>query len=361
MDRQENSVLSSHLQKSIKRRHFLKVTTLGISGITLGTAFGVALPESVFANSGHRRPNDTVPFYRLFKGATGDHFYTTDKNEADNAVKNFGYAYEGIACYVYSYAANDTTSLYRLYRPSTQHHFYTTSKAEADNAVQNYGYTLEGVACYVYPTSGEAPPNDSVKLYRLYNGKVDDHFYTTNKAEADNAVSKYGYKLEGIACYVYATDSQPYGVNKANLYRLYRPSTQHHFYTTSKAEADNAVNKYGYKLEGIACLVYPSNEKYINDTIAFYRLYSPSKDDHFYTTNKAEADYAVQHYGYNYEGIAGYVYATNDYPSNTEPLYRLYKPATSDHFYTTNKAEADYAVQHYGYNSEGIACYVFSA
>ncbi|GAC1681047.1 MAG: hypothetical protein PVS3B3_00500 [Ktedonobacteraceae bacterium] len=203
MEQQEISVPSNG-QSNMKRRHFLKVTTFGISSIALGSAFGIALPESVFANNGgYTRPNDAVPFYRLYKGATGDHFYTTSKDEARNAVNRYGYKSEGIACYVYSFAKDDTTPLIRLYRPSTQHHFYTTSESEAENAVKKYGYTREGTACYVYPTQGEEAPKDSVALYRLYKSGNDDHFYTTSSDEANNAVSKYGYTSEGIACYVY--------------------------------------------------------------------------------------------------------------------------------------------------------------
>lgn len=39
-----------------------------------------------------------------------------------------------------------------------------------------------------------------VPLYRLLAGS--DHFYTTSETERDNAVSQYGYHIEGIACYV---------------------------------------------------------------------------------------------------------------------------------------------------------------
>lgn len=40
----------------------------------------------------------TAPLYRL--QGHGDHFYTTSAEERDNAVSQYGYAYEGIACYV---------------------------------------------------------------------------------------------------------------------------------------------------------------------------------------------------------------------------------------------------------------------
>ena len=39
-----------------------------------------------------------VPLYRL--QGHGDHFYTTSADERDNAVSQYGYANEGIACYV---------------------------------------------------------------------------------------------------------------------------------------------------------------------------------------------------------------------------------------------------------------------
>ncbi len=38
------------------------------------------------------------------------------------------------------------------------------------------------------------------------------------------------------------------------------------------------------------------------------------------------------------------------------PLYRL--QGHGDHFYTASATERDNAVSHYGYESEGIACYV---
>ncbi len=37
-------------------------------------------------------------------------------------------------------------------------HFYTTSAAERDNAIAEYGYASEGVACYVYATAEPVPP-----------------------------------------------------------------------------------------------------------------------------------------------------------------------------------------------------------
>ncbi len=42
------------------------------------------------------------------------------------------------------------------------------------------------------------------------------------------------------------------------------------------------------------------------------------------------------------------------------PLYRVYAPASDDHFYTTSLAERDNAIAMYGYQDQGITGYVFT-
>ncbi len=49
--------------------------------------------------------------------------------------------------------------LYRLRNNSE--HFYTTDPVERDNAVSQYGYVAEGIACYVL--SSPDPPDDQVR------------------------------------------------------------------------------------------------------------------------------------------------------------------------------------------------------
>ena len=48
-------------------------------------------------------PSDKlVALLRLFNKDTGDHFYTTHGDEADNAIKHLGYVFEGVEGYVYA-------------------------------------------------------------------------------------------------------------------------------------------------------------------------------------------------------------------------------------------------------------------
>ena len=82
-----------------------------------------------------------------------------------------------------------------------------------------------------------------------------------------------------------------------------------------------------------------------------------SVGDHFYTTDAVERDSATPNSGYQYEGIAGYVFDTQT--AGTVPFYRLFNPDTGDHFYTIDAVERDNAMTQNTYQDEGIAGYVF--
>jgi hypothetical protein len=280
--------------------------------------------------------------------ATGDHFYTTSTTERNNAIETYGYADEGIACYVYRTpapaGADDPVPFYRLYARWDGDHFYTTSQAEADQAVQG-GYSSEGIACPIH----NAPGANRVPFYRLYASWNGDHFYTTSAGERDHAITG-GYSSEGIAGYVYPAA----GAGLRALYRCYARWNGDHFYTTSQAERDSAVAG-GYTNEGIAC--YVPVDLAATARLPLYRLYAPWSGDHFYTTNATERGSAIQG-GYIGEGIACYV--PSGAVAGSTPLYRLYAPWNGDHFYTTGPGERDSAVAG-GYTYEGVACQVFAA
>lgn len=93
-------------------------------------------------------------------------------------------------------------------------HFYTTSTEERDRAISNYGYKGEGTACYVYKTKVRS----SIPFYRLYNRANGDHFYTTSAEERDRVISKYGYRSENITCFVFKNEIK----NSVQLFRLYK-------------------------------------------------------------------------------------------------------------------------------------------
>jgi hypothetical protein len=150
-----------------------------------------------------------VPLYRLYRPASDNHFYTTDFQEAWlNAIKNLGYVNEGITGYVAvspDDCYKDTNPLkpvYRLYKPGAKEdHFYTQNPQEADNAAKNLGYNREGIAFYC--PAARSNCGASVAFQRYWRGT--DHFYTPSLDEGNKNVIPHGGKHEGILCHIWPT------------------------------------------------------------------------------------------------------------------------------------------------------------
>jgi hypothetical protein len=98
--------------------------------------------------------------------------------------------------YVYATGVGSLQPFYRcLLTDGT--HLYTRS-ASCEGAA---GARREGALGYiaVSPTCGSTP------LYRLYSSASGDHFYTTSAAERDNAIARFGYISEGTPGHVWLT------------------------------------------------------------------------------------------------------------------------------------------------------------
>src|SRR6202048_3726650 len=108
-------------------------------------------------------------------------------------------------------------------------HFYTTDATEATRAIQN-GKVLEGIVCYVLQVNPE-PQQPVVPLFRLYKASIDDHFYTSDQAEADRAVQQFGYAFELVACDAFDPNIPPAGTFQ--LHRFFNPQSGEHFYTVN--------------------------------------------------------------------------------------------------------------------------------
>ncbi|KXN82799.1 hypothetical protein AN958_02164 [Leucoagaricus sp. SymC.cos] len=137
----------------------------------------------------------------MSNGVWNDHFYATSSPEIGAAGPG-GFVEELPAGYVFLTQVPGTTPLYRCFFPAPANdHFHTANKAEFDEAVSNGCQPVEPVSgtigfLYSRRVCGAIP------LYRVYNPITMDHFYTSNKAERDTAVSSGGYKSEGIVGYV---------------------------------------------------------------------------------------------------------------------------------------------------------------
>jgi len=144
----------------------------------------------------------------------------------------------------------------KLYRLVNKDYLYLTSQSDVQKAQSQYGYKLEGVAGYVYAPNADGsdtPPVDGTSaVYRWNNGK--EHFYTADKNEKPS-----GYTLEGIQFFAYAQASDlvgasfPKGYGPTAFYRLTNGTI--HFYTGSTQELLSAQRTYKYFVEGAGFFV----------------------------------------------------------------------------------------------------------
>ena len=148
----------------------------------------------------------TVPFYRYWNGR--DHFYTTNIHEIGTAIPGHlgkhGYRSEGTAGRIHDTRVWGSVPLYRYW--NGREHFYTTNHHEIGTTVPGvtgkHGYKSEGIAGYCFPHQKCGRHDARKPLYRAYNHKSRDHFYTTNVHEMARATSPTAYTFEGIACYI---------------------------------------------------------------------------------------------------------------------------------------------------------------
>ncbi|MBW4061660.1 hypothetical protein HJC99_03780 [Candidatus Saccharibacteria bacterium] len=160
----------------------------------LGQSFPGIFETFFGAGSTSAYPTGTI--FRSANPRTGEHFYTSSYAEWMYTVNN-GFRKEGIA---FVDAPSGTTApVMRLVAPNGMH-FYTISQDEANNAVRQYGYRIEGPAFVAEPN----PAAGLMPVYRLRNAHNSDHLFTTSQAEVNSAIASCGYLMDGVAWYTNA-------------------------------------------------------------------------------------------------------------------------------------------------------------
>ncbi|MDZ7611949.1 MAG: hypothetical protein U5L10_04260 [Candidatus Moranbacteria bacterium] len=263
------------------------------------------------------------------------------------------YKYERVAFYPFSSSGSDRVPVYRFWNRKTGDHFYTTKDAEKKKVINNYDpYKYESVAFYGYASA----KNGSKPVYRFYNSKTGDHFYTISESEKNRIISNFpNYDYEGIKFYAYSSKQS----GAAAVYRFWNLKTGDHFYTTSESEKDRIINNLdNYKYENIAFYAYPSSG---SSKKPVYRFNNTYNGDHFYTISKSEEQHVANNLkNYEYEGIKFYAYQSKT--GSAEPVYRFYHTGNGDHFYTISESEKSNIQANYQkYKYEGAAFYAHSS
>ncbi|KAL0959843.1 hypothetical protein HGRIS_011519 [Hohenbuehelia grisea] len=147
-------------------------------------------------------PRRASPFLRAHHFGRADSLYTTDPNEHEWFVSKLGYTNMGFTGHIFNYKEGPYTyPLYRLWNPRLTDHFYTTDDYEAKTYQREYGYINDtrSIAGYVY----KQERCNSVPLYRAYRVASAHHLYTTDYSEWTRAIRHQGYHYEGIVAYVH--------------------------------------------------------------------------------------------------------------------------------------------------------------
>lgn len=150
---------------------------------------------------------------------SGKHLYATDPYEATVAIQHCR-VLEGVAFYVLPFTSDPqppVVPLLRLYKASIDDHCYPSDQSEADQAVEQFGYTFELIACDTFDPNN--PPAGTFRLHRFFNPQSGEHFYTTNPG-ADNLAS---FTEEPSPCFVYDLNQGPAPEGVLPLYLEYTP------------------------------------------------------------------------------------------------------------------------------------------
>ena len=146
--------------------------------------------DTEFGSNTEEETSDTVKMYRLYNPNSGEHFYTSSKEEKNVLIKA-GWTYEGVGWIA---PTESDTPVYRLYNQNAGEHHYTTSKEEMEALVEA-GWTYEGIGWY-------SDDDETVAVYRDYNPNqyANNHNYTVD-ANEHSYLDSIGWTDEGIGWY----------------------------------------------------------------------------------------------------------------------------------------------------------------
>jgi hypothetical protein len=152
------------------------------------------IDELAFAGQPNNMRNQSqqpTPLYRLWQNDAGDHFFTTFAQGKDDAIKQWGFQDQGVACYVFSSSLkgypndmhnienalgvpyNSLVPLHQLYQAGTNHHILAVTDEVKDGVIRQWGFEWKGLEGYVIrPDIGPIPYKEKFlikDLYRLYH------------------------------------------------------------------------------------------------------------------------------------------------------------------------------------------------
>ena len=140
--------------------------------------------------------------FRFFDTKDGGHFYTASVAERDQVIATRpDLVFEGLSFKSLNDASlTGASPVFRFFDTKDGSHFYTISTAERDQVLATRSdLKLEGTAFFEFSSS---QGNNSTAVFRFFDTKDGDHFYTASEAERDNVLAtRPDLAFEGVAFY----------------------------------------------------------------------------------------------------------------------------------------------------------------
>ena len=152
---------------------------------------------------------DRIPVYCFYSAFKRDYFWTAFEDEMNQLLVRFNsgtddYQYQGISGYAEQNPSEHNVPVYRFWNNKTLDHFYTISETEKDQLQKDYNsgkdnYAFEGIAWYV-------PQTSNIPVYRFFDVSNYNHFYISDEQVKESLNQAYldgtgSYRYEGIAWY----------------------------------------------------------------------------------------------------------------------------------------------------------------
>jgi hypothetical protein len=172
--------------------------------------------------------------------------------------------------------------------------------------------SLYGVRAGSPAVTAETGLEQSDAVFRFYDTKSQDHFYTTGVTEKLNIMATLPhYKYEGVAWGVPHESSET-----IDVFRFYDHRSTEHFFTTSVEERDLVIKTQPtYQYEGVAFQAFA--DAHGEGRVTLDRFYNTESGVHHYSAGSGETEWIkAAGTGWLYEGHGFTVTAPTDYLLN---------------------------------------------
>ena len=173
----------------------------GVKGLlTVLLLFSLSMPLILRTDSAFAASDETVPVFRMYNKNSGEHFYTTNENEAAY-ISSLGWLYEGVG---WRAPLKSKSPVYRVYNPNAGDHLYTMDRFEYRYLIK-IGWNDEGIAFY-------SDDDETIPIYRQYapNRVTGSHNYTVDPEEDKWLTEEIGWNGEGIKLYAKGPGADPF-------------------------------------------------------------------------------------------------------------------------------------------------------